>query len=167
MKTETPPTPDPFIVKIINACKDRGTRAELRRYWSATTRHYAYPHLGHLGALGEHKKPDAITAALYAVNPNHIHGTSFGSACHKLAGDAGFESFERHFRRLLASENLEDVADQLHRILKRMERKSIELDYEKLLWNLRNWNKKSEDVKTRWAGDFWQAPAEFLSEAQS
>jgi CRISPR system Cascade subunit CasB len=165
MKTEI--STDPFIEKIIKACGDRGTRAELRRYWSPATRHYAYSHLGHLGALGDHKKPDAYTAALYAVHPNHSHGPTLGSACRKLAGDSGFESFERHFRRLLASESLDDVADQLHRIIKRMERESIPLDYEKLLWNLRNWSKKSEDVKTRWAADFWQAPAELLTENQS
>jgi CRISPR type I-E-associated protein CasB/Cse2 len=165
MKTDT--TPDPFIKKIIEACDDRGTRAELRRYWSPTTRHYAYPHLGHLQALGEHKKPDAYIAALYAVHPNHSYGPNLGSACRKLAGDKGFDSFERHFRRLLASESLDDVADQLYRIFKRMERESIPLDYEKLLWNLRSWNKKSEDVKTNWAMGFWNAPEVLSTDSES
>jgi len=66
-------------------------------------------------------------------------------------------------RRLLSSADLPELGDQLQRILKRFERDSIALDYNKLAWNLRNWAKKSDEVKTRWAMDFWQAPVELAN----
>jgi CRISPR system Cascade subunit CasB len=162
---ETPkPANDAFIERLVKICADRGSNAALRRFWSPATRHYAYPILGRL-SVADPRRPDAITAALYAINPNHATGgLSVGKACLKLAGGSmkadGFESFERHMRRLLASDDLVETGDQLYRVFKRMERKGISLDFNKLLWDLRNWAKKSEDVKTRWAMDFWQAPAE-------
>jgi CRISPR system Cascade subunit CasB len=161
------PNNDPFIERLVKICADRGSAAELRRFWSPATRHYAYPVLGRLGVANP-QLPDAIVAALYAVNPQHANGgPSLGKACLKLAGGSlkadGFESFERHMRRLLASGDLAEVGGQLQRILKRLDRDSIALDYNKLAWNLRNWAKKSDEVKTRWAMDFWQAPAELAS----
>jgi CRISPR type I-E-associated protein CasB/Cse2 len=123
--------------------------------------------LGRLGALGEPKLADAITATLYAENPHHqLGGSSLGKALLRLAGGStqahGFDSFERHFRRLLACNagDLEEVGEQLHRLFKRLERENISLDYNRLLWDLRSWRNKSEDIKTRWARDFWQAPSE-------
>jgi CRISPR type I-E-associated protein CasB/Cse2 len=74
----------------------------------------------------------------------------------------GFESFERHFRRLLAcdSSDLPELADQLHRLFKRLERESIAIDFNQLLWNLRTWHLKSTKIKTDWASEFWTAPSE-------
>lgn len=168
MKTESP-TNEPFIERLIRICQDRGHRAELRRYWSDTTRHYAFPVLGRLGALGEHKLPDALTAALYAENPNHqLGGNSLGRAALRLGAGDAFESMERHFRRLLASNGneLEELGEGLHRLfvrLARCENGPVALDYNRLLWDLRRWAKEADDIKTRWACDFWQAPAETAS----
>jgi CRISPR type I-E-associated protein CasB/Cse2 len=168
MKTENSPTQDPLLEKLIKICTDRGSRAALKRFWSPATKHYAYPVLGMLGALGKPKESDAFTVALYAINPYHEpNGSRLGQACHKLAAGKGFESFEKHFRRLLASDELEEVADQLHRIFKRMERDSIGLDYHRLLWDLRKWNKDQDNIKTDWAKDFWQAPIEALTTSDS
>lgn len=153
------PDNDPFIADLIKICTDRGSAAALRRFWSPATRHYAYPVLGRL-RVANPKLPDAILAALYAVNPHHTNGgLTLGKACLKLAGESGFESFEHHMKRLLASNDLPEVGGQLQRILKRLERNGITLDYNKLAWNLRNWPKKSDEVKTEWAMHFWQAPA--------
>lgn len=167
MKTESTLVNEPFIDQLLKLCSDRGHRAELRRYWSLGTRHYAYPVIGRLGVMSEPKLADAITAALYSVNPNHqLGGASPGKALLQLAGGNdkanGFDSFERHFRRLLACEDgdLQEVGDQLHRLFKRLERETISLDYNRLLWDLRSWRNKSDDIKTRWARDFWQAPSE-------
>lgn len=167
MKTENLPTQDPLIERLIKACDDRGSRAGLRRFWSPATLHYAYPVLGRLG-IPNPGNPDAITAALYAVSPHHAsNGLRIGQACRKLAGDKGLESFERHFRRLLASGDLQEVGGQLHRIFKRLERESISLDYQEVLKNLRFWKSYSETVKARWAMDFWQAPAELSTDSES
>ena len=168
MKIENPIN-EPFIERLTRVCLDRGHRAELRRYWSDATRHYAFPVLGRLGALGEHKLPDALTATLYAENPNHqLGGNSLGHAALQLGGGDAFESMERHFRRLLAANGneLEELGDGLHRLfirLARCKKGPVALDYNRLLWDLRRWAKSADDIKTRWACDFWQAPAEAVS----
>jgi CRISPR type I-E-associated protein CasB/Cse2 len=157
-----------FVAALIRVCADRGLRAAMRRWWSEGTRHYAYPILGKLFALDDDRK--TLVAALYAVHakdsaPAHVPGAhSIGSAALKLAGGStsanGFDSMERHFRRLLAAESLDDLGSQLHRLVKRLERESIPLDYTRLLGDLRQFRNNPEAVKTRWAVAFWQAPAE-------
>ena len=157
-----------FVATLVALCgQDRGHRAALRRWWSEGTRHYAYPLLGKLFALDDDGK--TYLAALYAVHskdtaPAHVSGGhSIGSAALKLGGNStqadAFPSMERHFRRLLAAESLDELAPQLHRLVKRLERESIPLDYAKLLGDLRQFRTNSEAVKTRWAIAFWQAPA--------
>ena len=156
MKTESTPVENPLIQKLLSLSYERGTLAELRRFWSPTTLHYAYPVLGRLGIPDPHH-PDAITAAIFAINPTHSSGgNGVGGACRILYRDQENESSDRHFRRLLSSEQLSEVGEQLYRISKRLERESIALDYTKLLWDLRNWAKKSAEIKTKWAMGFWQ-----------
>ena len=161
-ETNNPKPDEKLIEQVVKVCADRGASAMLRRYWSETTRHYAYPVLARL-PIRDFDSPDAIAAALYGVNPNHKNGgQSPGQALRLLAsanvGD--FEAFERHFRRLLASESLDDLADQLHRHFKRLERAGLGLDYNSLVWDLRKWRNDREAVRTRWATDFWLKPAE-------
>jgi len=150
-----------FIANLIQICdKDRGHAASLRRHWSETTRHQALPILGRLGAIGDDRT--TTIAALYAVHPQHADGIGIGRAALRL-GDRkeGEHHYDRHFRRLLASSNLKDLAPQLHRLVKRLDRDGIPLDYGKLLKNLNFWSTGyAERVKTDWAKDFWQTPAE-------
>lgn len=159
-----------FVASLTKVCADRGHRAVLRRWWSEGTRHYAYPVLGKLFALDDERK--TLVAALYAVHskdsaPAHVSGAnSIGSAALKLAGGSisanGFDSMEKHFRRLLAADDLDDLGQQLFRMVKRLERASpsIPLDYARLLGDLRQFRNNPEAVKTRWAIAFWQAPSE-------
>jgi len=154
-------TDEELIQKLVATCRDRGSSAELRRYWSPATRHYAFPVLGRIGVTSPHS-PDAVTAALYALNPRHITGgLRPGQALQRFAG--GEDSFDAHVRRLLASDDLDDVADQLQRLFVRLDRESISLDYSRLLWDMRNWAKKSEDVKTSWGQDYWMSSKELDS----
>lgn len=165
---------DAFVERLVSLCKDRGHRASLRRWWSATPRQkaFAYPPLGHLGALDD--QAETILAALYAVHfseaagAHQPRGSDVGRAALKLAGGGmnadGFDSMERHFRRLLACDSLDELAGQLHRLVKRLSREGIPLDYAQLLSDLKLWRSGFADsVKTRWALHFWQAPAEAAS----
>jgi CRISPR type I-E-associated protein CasB/Cse2 len=157
-----------FVASLVRLCGDRGLRAAMRRWWSDGTRHYAYPILGRLHALDDERK--SLIAALYSVHvkdsaPAHVAGSnSIGSAALKLGGGStsasGFDSMEKHFRRLLAADDLDDLGQQLHRLVKRLEREAISLDYARLLGDLRQFRTNPEAVKTRWALAFWQAPAE-------
>ena len=164
-----------FVTALTRICADRGHRAALRRWWSEGTRHYAYPILGNLYALDDDRK--TILAALYSVHskdstPAHFAGShTIGSAALKLGGNSSqadaFSSMERHFRRLLSADTLEELAPQLHRLVKRLERESIPLDYARLLGDLRQFRNSPEAVKTRWSIAFWQAPADQLAPADA
>lgn len=154
-----------FVAALLRECFDRGTRAELRRYWSERTRHYAYPVLGKLRALDN--PPRRTTAALFAAHDreqSRAHrkgGATVGGAFLYLAGGGrtkpAYESTERHFRRLLACDSLDDLAAQLHRLVKRLERDGFPIDYERLVQDLWRWKYNAERVKTDWSLDFWQA----------
>lgn len=171
-----------FVASLIKVCADRGHRAAMRRWWSDGTRHYAYPILGRLYALDDERK--SLIAALYALHakdstPAHVSGgNSIGSAALKLGGGNtsanGFDSMEKHFRRVLAADDFVDLGQQLFRLVKRMERASpaISLDYTLLLKQLNFWTstknpKLRDQVKTDWALAFWQAPAEQPSPADA
>ncbi len=150
-----------FIAQLSRLCEDRGHSASLRRYWSETTRHQALPVLGRLRAIGDDRTTSI--AALYAVHPSHVQGHGIGRAAFNLGerNKDGDHPYDRHFRRLLACTDLDDLAPQLHRLVKRLSREGIPLDYAKLLKELRFWSTgHSENVKTSWAKDFWQAPAD-------
>jgi CRISPR type I-E-associated protein CasB/Cse2 len=159
METDTQKEFLPRLQKIV---ADRGNRAALRRYWSPTTRHQSYPLLGQLGALRDERK--TILAALYAEHPEAQSGQSIGKAALRL-GDRkdGEHPYDRHFRRLLACDTLEDLGKQLHRLVKRLQRDGIALDYADLHKNLNYWANYRENVKVRWAADFWQAPTSQIS----
>jgi CRISPR type I-E-associated protein CasB/Cse2 len=149
-----------FIAQLARLCEDRGHSASLRRYWSETTRHQALPVLGRLGAISDDRT--ATVAALYAVHPNHAEDCGIGRAALRL-GDRkdGDHPYDRHFRRLLACDDLSDLAPQLHRLVKRLGREAVPLDYAKLLKELFFWSAGyAESVKTTWAKEFWQAPAD-------
>lgn len=143
------------LQKVVDS-HDRGNRAALRRFWSPTTRYQAYPILGRLGALEDERK--ATLAALYAEHPLHQVGQGVGKAALRL-GDRkeGEHPYDRHFRRLLACDDLDDLAKQLHRLVRRLQREGIALDYEALHKDLNYWAYYCDDVKVRWAADFWVA----------
>lgn len=153
---------DPFLTRLQSIAGDRGNRAALRRYWSPATRHQAYPLLGQLGALRDERK--TILAALFAEHPEHHKGQTVGKAALRL-GDRkdGEHPYDRHFRRLLACDSLEELALQLHRLVKRLCCEGVGLDYAELHKNLNYWANYREHVKVGWAAGFWQAPAAQLT----
>lgn len=147
-----------FLNHLIRICDDkanRSDRAALRRYWSPTTRYMAYPVLGKLGALEDRRK--CVLAALYAEHPGHQTGQTVGKAALALGKrENGEHPYDRHFRRLLACEELEELGQQLHRLVKRLEREGVGLDYGELHFDLNKWAKHRERVKIDWAAGFWQ-----------
>lgn len=155
-----------FVERVVDTCKDRGKRAALRYWWSPATRHHAFPVLGALGAIDDDRR--TLIATLYAVHAmetfsaHQAKGPRLGTAALRLGGGnaqaTGFESMERHFKRLLACDTLKELEPHLHRLAKRLQRESIPLDYTDLLKDLRLFGNHAEQVKIRWAKDFWQAP---------
>ncbi len=162
----TTATQSSFIDQLrrhLDGDRKRGERAALRRYWSPATRSQAYPILGQIGALEDNRK--AILAALYAEHPEHQHGLTVGKAAARLGERKdGEHPFDRHFRRLLACQNIGrtddpgDLASQLHRLVKRLHRDGIGLDFAELHKNLNFWANHRDFVLLRWASDFWNTP---------
>ncbi|RYD29388.1 MAG: type I-E CRISPR-associated protein Cse2/CasB, partial [Verrucomicrobiaceae bacterium] len=138
------------------------------------TRHDAYPVLGRLRAIGN--EPRSLVAALFAEHPYHSDSArSFGQTCLRLAGGE-IENYESHFRRLLACDSLNGLAAPVHRAIRRASREGagLPVNYLRLLKDLWAWKDYPahqaycqqhgrDDVKTRWAQDFWQAPAEAIN----
>lgn len=149
---------DRFLEELFKIVKDRGNCAALRHYWSETTRYQSYPLLGQLGALHDERK--TILTALYAEHPHHEIGKTLGKAALALGKRTGDEHpFDRHFRRLLACDDITDLAQQLHRLVRRLKREGIGLDYSGLYKDLNFWANHCEKVKVNWAADFWEAPS--------
>lgn len=149
-----------FLNDLIQLCDDRGQAAALRRWWSPATVHHAYPPLGRLGAIDDW--PRSTLSALYAEHNLHSgNGNSIGKAA-LLLGDRknGEHPYERQFRRLISSRAKEDLAKQLHRLVKRLHNEGVALDYVALLTDLRMWRNHDEKVKVRWAMEFWNVPKE-------
>lgn len=164
-----------FVDRLTQVCQDRGQRASLKRWWSMGTRHQSYPILGKLGILDDSRK--TLLAALIAAHskddsPGHRPGGhNVGSAALKLGGGSSkaesFPAMERRFRRLLAANDLDALGPQLERLVKRLEREGITLDYALLLSDLRRFNNNAERVKTGWARAFWQAPTNSETPSES
>lgn len=159
MSTQEKPDHAAYIARLASALDDqhRGDRAALRRYWSPTTRHQAFPVLGKLGALGDDRK--TILCTLFAEHPLHQVGLTVGKAALYLGNRKdGDHPFDRHFRRLLACDELPDLGAQLHRLVKRLSREGVALDYAALHRDLNFWANYSDRVKIDWASQFWQIP---------
>lgn len=155
--TEESAKTNPFLDHLFRVCEDRGDRAALRRYWSPTTRHMAYPILGKLSALKDVRK--SILAGLYAEHPLHRGGGGIGRAALQLGERRdGEHPYDRHFRRLLACEEIAELGQQLHRLVKRLDRDKVGLDFDRVLRDLNFWANYRDRVKIDWAADFWQAP---------
>lgn len=152
-----------FVTTLVTLCeKDRGFSAGLRQWWSPATRMRAFSSLGRMRAIGN--DPRTLVAALYAVHPDHQEGKSVGAAALRLDAPGDDHCYRAHFRRLIACEDLDDLGTQLHRLVKRLKQEGISLDYARLLGDLGLWGAGySQNVKTRWAEQFWQAPEDLTT----
>ncbi len=101
--------------------------------------------------------------ALFAWHRRHHAGASnFGATCRALAGDQR-ETFDTHFRRVLAADRIEDLIEVLRRHLLRAATEGVALDYKQLGIDLLQWRKSPDaarKVKVRWAKEYFRAPSE-------
>ncbi len=101
--------------------------------------------------------------ALFAWHRRHQAGASnFGATCRVLAGEKR-ETFDTHFRRVLAADRIEDLIAVLRRHLLRAATESVALDYRQLGIDLLQWRKSPDaarKVKVRWAKEYFRAPTD-------
>jgi CRISPR type I-E-associated protein CasB/Cse2 len=152
-----------FVERLIELEKrnNRGRLAELRRALSPTTEHQAWPALGALaGPLAFKPNRRLIyqtVGGLFALHPVHEAIGNLGVTCRHLAKGRE-EAFERRFRRLLACDSLEDLRDQLLRLVKMAKAAAKALDYFELFANMQHFRYDPQRVKVEWAREYWSAP---------
>jgi len=152
-----------FVERLLKLAdnNDRGRLAELRRALSPTTEHQAWPALGALaGPLAFEPNSRLIyqtVGALFALHPMHGDIGTIGVTCRHLA-QGREDAFERRFRRLLASDSLDDLRDQLVRIVKMAKAADKAVDYFQLFTDMRRFRHDPQRVKVDWAREYWSAP---------
>ncbi len=162
MSTTTEPTTHAgrFLAKLRKIANDRGKMAALRRGASEATKRQAWPVIAFLGEdVGSF--PARIVGAFYAGHHEKEGKTwSFGATCRQIAleGVTGYEipdSFDKRFRRLLACDTDQEVAEQFKAWIRFAKAKSISVDYERMFNDLAWWDKSADDTKLQWARGFW------------
>lgn len=144
--------------------KDRGPLANLRRWWSPATRHYAYPVIARLkGGAALDQADICLVAALFAEHPKHSEKSgNLGATCRRIAGQNP-DSFEAHFRRLLSSQDLaSDLGPNLLKVIRRAKKEALPINYEMLESDLARWSHSAEKIKIRWAKSYYSVPGEDL-----
>ncbi|MGD0816218.1 MAG: type I-E CRISPR-associated protein Cse2/CasB [Verrucomicrobiota bacterium] len=148
-----------FVAALRCTRNDRGKLAGLRRGLSPGTVRDAWPIVAGLG--GDIGQPVyVITAALFASHPQESNAPNFGETCRQIAQGDGtkiVDSFERRFRRLLASSEVEDVIGQLRSWVQLAAGKSLGVNYESLFADLWNWPWYADEIRVKWARAFWQS----------
>jgi len=131
---------------------DRGAMADLRCALSPTRRARAWPLLARVGGID---RPIYETVAgLFAYHPDETHSGNIGTTCRRLAGENN--SFDGRFRRLLSCER-EAIGERLRPVILAASAKGIPVNYQELFADLVYWG---DNVKARWAREYWGAPVE-------
>jgi len=159
-----------LLVKLEGPPQDRGALSALRAWWRPATRHLAIPVMADLLArcgVGTQRLDDDVWTALpafFAWHRKHAAEaySNFGTTCRQIAGEKR-ETFDTHFRRILACEKVDDVIEVLRRYLRRAATEGIAINYRQLGIDLLQWRKSAEDskkVKVRWAKEYFRVPNE-------
>lgn len=153
-----------FVGKLRRIQNDRGKMAALRRGVSQSTVVDAWPVIaglgGSIGQPGESVHGDI--AALFATHPVESKVRNFGETCRAIAlADSSDktlpESYERRFRRLIASGAPADLVDQLRSWVRLAASKGVGVNYESLFTHLWNWRWYADDIRVDWARSFWRS----------
>jgi len=170
MTTPTPQSRAAQFVTGLRRIKDnRGKVAALRRAISPGLRIDAWPVIADLG--GDIERPVyAAVAALYATHPEENDSANFGATCRQIAmkdsSDGKLpESYERRFRRLLAAGSSEQLAELLRAWIRLASSKGAGVNYQRLFEDLWRWDWNADDIRVRWASEFW--PARRIEEPES
>jgi CRISPR type I-E-associated protein CasB/Cse2 len=165
---------DSFLdeIRAAVARNDRGKLAALKRGFSETTEHYAWPHIApHCDITDPRQRAIWLTIAGAAAllepkgfmrsNVGNMGATmreiALGSKQSKKPEDV-LNSFEARFRRLLTCQTTEELCKHLIRAIRAAEAKEKPVDVVKLFWDLQDWeNRAKRDVRVEWAQGYWAA----------
>lgn len=142
----------------------RGSLAGLRKLLSATTRNQGLFALGQLGFVDWERDPSSlIVAALFGLHPHRCEKwRNFGTTCRDLAvrgGDArpGDSPFDRHFRRILASRTLDDIAKPILTAGRMAKASGKSIHFPALHKDLVSFSHDPDPILERWAKSYFDA----------
>jgi len=149
---------------------DRGTLAALRAWSREASRHLAFAPMADLlnrSGIGTNRLDDPVWTAIPVLFAWHRRHTAepwhnFGTTCRNLASEKR-ETFDAHFRRILACDSLESLLALLPTYVRRAEAEAASINYARLYWDLNVWRKSPEDaraIKVAWAKEYFRAPDE-------
>lgn len=144
-------------LRLVKDKNDRGAMADLRHALNPTQAHRAraWPLLARFGRIDKPQfKTIETVAGSFAYHPEEIATGNMGTTCKQLRGE--HNSFEGRFRRLLNCDR-DNICEHVRPIVFAADAKGIPINYEQLFIDLWYW---SDNVKVRWATEFWGAPAE-------
>jgi CRISPR system Cascade subunit CasB len=152
-----------FVLFILKQIKnDKGVAAALRRADNPATEHQSWEELARFGVELDKsyiRLPFAtIAAALAKAKVDHNGNIGVGSALAGCYSD-GCESDQAKakLRRLLACSSAEELCRILRPLFSLMFSKcNPNLDFSRLLNEMLMFNKKSQQIKARWAEDFYK-----------
>lgn len=151
--------------------QDRGALAILRRSLSFESGAYppAYPYVERFAGAERHARDPFrlalyVVAGLFALHP-HQASTSLARSLGELmrARDSG--SIEKRFIALLGAD-AENLPNYLRQIVSLLSANDLGFDYEQLLDDLTRWLNPRldpdwrDEIRQRWARDFYRASAE-------
>lgn len=141
-----------FLKHLRQFKNERGTMADLRRALNPTQRHRAWPLLAQFGGIDDPRLE--TIAGLFGYHPEETSNGNLGTTCRRLSSE--HNTFDGRFRRLLACDR-DEICDHIRPVVLAAKAKGIPVNYEQLFADLFYW---SDNVKARWAAEFWSAPAE-------
>lgn len=152
-----------FIEELKHIKNDRGKMAVLRRAATGQTRNQvaAWPIIFSLGGNIQSAEKEYVgIAALYAMHPEIGNEENFGEICKKISlkktkGVTITESAERRFRRLILSDNAEELCEQLRSWIRMAKSEGISVNYEKLFQDILEWKYNADFIRKDWAASFW------------
>jgi len=150
-----------FIEHLSKLKDDRGIMADLKRGFSETTEHRAYPHIAIWCDItnNRERKIFLLIAAGFAVHKKSVTFGNMGTVLKKIAvgdgrGNDGLKTFEARFRRLISCDTAEEVCERLPGIIKIAEKKGIAVNFVQLFNDLQYWN---NNKKIQWAAEYWSS----------
>lgn len=162
---------DSFVGYLFQRCaQDKGFAARLRRADNPATEFQSWDTLAAFGVnleFAPERRPFALIAAAVARCQKPANGTlSLGKAIAHCFDDGNqSDQAKARLRRLLACDQIEELCRILRPLLSLIQsRVSQPLDYARLLSELRWFDRSAQQIKARWAQQFYGKTAEIEKE---
>lgn len=158
----TEQTIHPFIVRLQKLAdeQERGALAALRRGLGQPLGtapdmfRYVEPYLPQKRGRAQ-ETAYYLVAALFALHPKFTGVGNMGT--HMRACDPegkNSDALERRFTALLAA-HPDDLPEYLRQTVSFLKSKEIPVNWNRLFWDLQNWDDEDRHVQKHWAGAFW------------